>query len=407
MLRTDSKEDYLCLYDGDKIILKISVNKNGNAIDIKKLFLFMNYTLEDALKIALFNALKNADLNSNDIYKKEDIGMDDNEFYIALELINQINKQKNKNIILKLFNYYPNGVLNENYFSIKKDLKYKQFLLDIGLKELSIKNKIIILPLSIYYHFSLLLIYNGNMHVIDFGLYYVVDDYSQILRKELNDLDNEITTFINSNNYDSITIWNIIDKYGSIDKIKPELKNMIKEDDKREKFIELIENYYKKFNESNDVFILKDNPRLDIRLFNDDLSKNIKVLNLYSIQGKQSCSYLCLAAFKLITNKEYNFNDLIELFKDAKFQIMSLKILFEEFLQDKQKIFIINENIEKNDYNIYMKEKNKIGIKKCISNILIINPKNQCNEFSLKKEFFIDEDSIKNMLIDNGYVIID
>ena len=80
MLRTDSKEDYLCLYDGDKIILKISVNKNGNAIDIKKLFLFMNYTLEDALKIALFNALKNADLNSNDIYKKEDIGMDDKEF---------------------------------------------------------------------------------------------------------------------------------------------------------------------------------------------------------------------------------------------------------------------------------------------------------------------------------------
>ena len=58
--------------------------------------------MEDALKIALFNSLKNklknSNLNSNDINKKEDIGMDDDEFYIALELIN---KQKNKNIILK------------------------------------------------------------------------------------------------------------------------------------------------------------------------------------------------------------------------------------------------------------------------------------------------------------------
>jgi len=87
MLRTDNKEDYLCLYDGDKIILKISVNKNGNAIDIKELFFIKNYILEDALKIALFNALKNDDLNFNDIYKKEDIGMNDNEFYIAFELI--------------------------------------------------------------------------------------------------------------------------------------------------------------------------------------------------------------------------------------------------------------------------------------------------------------------------------
>lgn len=405
MLRTDSKEDYLCLYDGDKIVLKISVNKNEKTINLKELFLTKNYTFEDALKIALFNSLKNADLNFNDINKKEDIGMNDNEFYIALGLINQINKQKNKNIILKIFNYYPKGVLSDDYFSIKNDLKYKQFLLDIGLNELSSKNKIIILPLSIYYHFSLLLIYNENMYIIDFGLYYVVDDYSQILRNKLNDLDNEITTFIDSNNYDTITIWNIIDKYGNIDEIKPELKNIIKEDDKLEKFIELIENYYNKFNESNNIFILKDNPRLDIRLFNDDLSKNIKVLNLYSIQGKQSCSYLCLAAFKLITDKEYNFNDLLELFKDAKFQIMVLKILFEEFLQDKQNIFKINENMEKNDYNIYIKGKNKIGIKKCISNNLRINLKNKSNGLLLKKELFIDEDAIKNMLNNNGYVI--
>ena len=354
MLKEDSEEGYLCLYDGNNIILKISVNKNGFVIDIKELLLTKNCTLEDALKIALFNTLKNGNLNSNDINKRGDIGMNDNEFYIALELINQINKQKNKNIILKLFNYYPNGVLNENYFSIKKDLKYKQFLLDIGLNELSNKNKIIILPLNIYYHFSLLLIYNENTYIIDFGLYYTVDNYSQTLRKQINDLDNEITTFFNSNNYDSETIWNIIDKYGNIDEINQELKNIIKKDDEQEKLVELIKKYYKIFNESSKVSILKKNQRLDIMLFNDDLSKNIKVLNSYSIQGKQSCSYFCLAAFKLITDKEYNFNDILELFKDAKFQIMVLKILFEEFLQDKQNIFKINENMKKDDYNIYI-----------------------------------------------------
>lgn len=86
------------------------MNKNGYVIDIKELLLTKNCTFEDALKIALFNALKNCNLNSNDINKRGDIGMNDNEFYIALELINQINKQKNKNIILKLFNYYLNRV---------------------------------------------------------------------------------------------------------------------------------------------------------------------------------------------------------------------------------------------------------------------------------------------------------
>ena len=35
---------------------------------------------------------------------------------------------------------------------------------------------------------------------------------------------------------------------------------------------------------------------------------------------------------------------------------------------------------------IYIKRKNKIDIKKCFSNILRINPKNQSNGFLFKKE---------------------
>ena len=61
------------------------MNRNGNKIDLKELFLTKNYTLEDVLKIALFNSLKNklknSNLNSNDINKKEDIGMDDDDLF--------------------------------------------------------------------------------------------------------------------------------------------------------------------------------------------------------------------------------------------------------------------------------------------------------------------------------------
>ena len=40
-----------------------------------------------------------------------DIGFNDNEFILGLEKIRKINEKKNKNIILKLFNFYPNRYL--------------------------------------------------------------------------------------------------------------------------------------------------------------------------------------------------------------------------------------------------------------------------------------------------------
>ena len=60
-----------------------------------------------------------------------DIGFNDNEFILGLEIIRKINENKNKNIILKLFNFYPNGYFEDDYFSLYKP-NFSQFLNDLG-----------------------------------------------------------------------------------------------------------------------------------------------------------------------------------------------------------------------------------------------------------------------------------
>jgi hypothetical protein len=49
-----------------------------------------------------------------------DIGFNDNEFILDLEIIRKINEKKNKSIILKLFNFYPNEYFEDDYFSLYK-----------------------------------------------------------------------------------------------------------------------------------------------------------------------------------------------------------------------------------------------------------------------------------------------
>jgi hypothetical protein len=60
-----------------------------------------------------------------------DIGFNDNEFILGLEIIWKINENKNKNIILKLFNFYINGYFEDDYFSLYKP-SFSQFLNDLG-----------------------------------------------------------------------------------------------------------------------------------------------------------------------------------------------------------------------------------------------------------------------------------
>ena len=58
---------------------------------------------------------------------------------------------------------------------------------------------------------------------------------------------------------------------------------------------------------------MKDNPRLDPLLFiNEDLIRNIETLNLFSLQGEQSCGLFSLATVKLLTSKNYIFEEIQE-----------------------------------------------------------------------------------------------
>ena len=75
----------------------------------------------------------------------------------------------------------------------------------------------------------------------------------------------------------------------------------------------LIKDYITKRKESKNSNILKDNPRLDPLLFiNEDLIRNIETLNLFSLQGEQSCGLFSLATVKLLTSKNYIFEEIQE-----------------------------------------------------------------------------------------------
>ena len=93
----------------------------------------------------------------------------------------------------------------------------------------------------------------------------------------------------------------------------------------------------------------------------------------------------------------------MNLFNDAAFQINVLKILYDELLNYKRKIFVINEKIPKNEYTIYKKNNSKIGIRTSIKELRFKNIDN--SYLYIKCEYFIDLMEIHYILIEKGYVI--
>ena len=362
---------YLYEYINNKKIevTKMLINQIGNIMNIKEFIIAQNYNLKEAFNILLSNLLINNDFLSGGIKMEKDLGINDEEFLIGLEITNRINK--NENIIIKLFNFHPRGLFDDNYFQIKKP-NFLQFLADFGKDDDLVYNKIIIVPINILTHFSLLLIYNKKMYILDFGLFFVIDDNKLQIQKELDDYDNRITDYLDNKKYNSSKIWQIIDKYENDSDIKyEEIRNIIEKKD-QDNLFNLIKHYKLAQNKIDDIYFFKDNPRIDSKIFkNNNLEENIKILNLYAIQGSQSCGYFCLAAFEFIKRKIYNFENLLELFNDATFQINILKILCNEFIGDDRKIFKINEEMSKIDYYIYIKKNNKIGINKSINELRI------------------------------------
>ena len=400
------EDKYLLLYDktkDNKLVIKIPTEKVGYIINLKEFTLSINYTIKNGLNLLLYNLLTNNNTTTN-----EDIGLKDKDLFMGLEIIRRINENKNKNIILKLFDFFPNSSFGEDYFSIKKP-NLSQFLNDMKIDDKIYNNKIIIIPLTVYDHHSLLLIYNKNVYILDFGLKLVIDDKMFSLKKNLDEYDNSITNFINQKNYNQSEIWRIIDDYidndnNNTNNMKETLKNIIKNEEDQNKFFELIDAYIPVYAELKNVRILKYNPRIDLDIFiNENLEENITVLNVFGIQGSQGCGYFCLAAFKYITSKEFNFEDILNLFNDATFQINVLKTLCDELLNDERKIFIINEKMSKNEYTIYHKNNSQIGIRKSFKELRFKNIDN--NYLSIKIEYLLDLIAIHNMLIERGYKI--
>ena len=222
-------------------VIKINTSKIENIFNIDEFILENNYTLEKALIVILSNIL------TNESIKEGEIGMNDNDFYIGLEIINRINE--NKNIILKFFDFFQKGLFYEDYFSIENP-DYEKFINDIQIDDISYQNKLIIIPLNISYHFSLFLIYNKKIYFLDFGLLLVVDNISVEFQRKLNYYDDEICNYLSDKNYDSEDIWSIIDNNDNNSTIFEKLKSIIKECDQTEFFtlVKLYKSEHSKLN---------------------------------------------------------------------------------------------------------------------------------------------------------------
>ena len=117
--------------------------------------------------------------------------------------------------------------------------------------------------------------------------------------------------------------------YKDNDNMKENLKNIIKnKEEDQNRFFDLIDAYISISAELKNAKILKYNPRIVLDIFkNKNQEENIKALNLFYIQGFKKCGFFCFAAFKYITSKEFSFEDILNLFNDATFQINVLKKL--------------------------------------------------------------------------------
>jgi hypothetical protein len=81
---------------------------------------------------------------------------------------------------------------------------------------------------------------------------------------------------------------------------------------------------------------------------------------------------------------------------------MVCKIVIDEFLDDKNQTIKINENMDKQYYNIYINKKNKIGLKIDIKKF-ITKSINEKICLSLNKELIIDDKMVEKLLIDKGF----
>lgn len=388
-------KDQYQLVDNDAIILVIFVDEFGNIIKTEPQL--NKEKADEYIKIIINQLLTNSDSsfeNSNDF---KEIGICNNDFFSLFGLI-YISYYKTDKIKLKLFNFDKNQ-FSKDYFEENKP-NYEALKNILGIKEIP-KNNMIIQPINVFEHYSLMLFDNNELYLIDFGLAHCSDNLKKEKAEKVNFNYTKILKIIEKKE--------ITDKLSQVFNIESTDQNIIREKlreivgfEDQELTDNLIE-YFKEEKEIKEINILdeKSSHGFSDVFHNIELCKKIKILNHFSIQGKQTCGYFCSAALQYILINNLDIETIIKENKDGIFQIYVCKIVLDEFVQDSQKMFLINEKIENDNYDSYSNQKNIIGIKKKMK--INIEARNEKSLKQLKDDEIINIETIKRMLEIKGY----
>lgn len=372
----------------NNILFKILFDIDGKFKNIETNYRF-GFSDGYAFKLILYRALTNYNPNSIIPLDPEEIGLNIDQIYLALGILTLINNKNN--ITLKYFNFYPERIY-ETYFELNKP-DYSRFLKDVTKDD----NNLIITVLPLDDHFALFLFYSNNIYLLDYSLFFVRDETQDKIHKLVLDLKE----YIKNNNYNKITILNILDScfYKNNLNLSDELEknNLIdKELDERMNEILTLE-------KKSGFFFEEKSVQLNVEYFhNKDLCSKVKILNRFSIQGLRSCGYFALASYKLIMDNNYNIENIINLCKIGLFQIKVVIIILNDFLKDNQNIILVGNNNLNNEYTKYKNNDITVGIKKYYHDIKISIRKEQ-NLNDIKLEKILDIKSFEIMLNELGY----
>jgi hypothetical protein len=148
----------------DIILCSISVDELGNILE-KEPKINKQKSIEN-IKVLINYVLTNNDSSLQINNSCKEIGIDNTEFFCLIWLI-YISYCKTDKIILKLFNFEIDKFSDNFFEKIKPDVKtLKNYL---GINEIH-KDNLIIQPINLFDHYSLMLFDNKEIYLIDFGL---------------------------------------------------------------------------------------------------------------------------------------------------------------------------------------------------------------------------------------------
>ena len=155
ILKTNLSKYSITKFEDDKTILDKNKINSSNKNDITKIISFINNNLSK------YENIDNLSISSGN----SDIGINDDDFFIALANI-YLNKRP-KNIIVKFMLSFS-SVYGKNYFETNRPT-YKEFIEKLEINE-SDNNILFIIPITCLEHYSLMLAHNYKIYLLDYCL---------------------------------------------------------------------------------------------------------------------------------------------------------------------------------------------------------------------------------------------